>query len=156
MSDRRSYVLSVCCAAMVIIAIGCDGPVDERPSRVAFQARVSLGGSPVDGAVVVLAPRGDGDAASGITDARGIVTFSTFGAQDGVVPGHYAVSVMKTLVAEVQTISPDDPAYDPATAGLAPKPKDLLPARYKNAATSGLTLVVDAATKVPFEIDLER
>lgn len=155
MNDCRSYLPAVCGAAMVIAAMGCGGPVDERPARVAFQARISLGGSPVDGAVVVLSPRGDGDAASGITDAAGIVTFSTFGAQDGVVPGHYGVSVMKTLMVEVPTISPDDPAYDPATAGLAPKPKDLLPARYKNVATSGLTVVVDAATKVPFEIDLE-
>jgi hypothetical protein len=155
MSDCRSYLLAVCGAAMVIAAMGCGGPVDGRPARVAFQARISLGGSPVDGAVVVLSPRGDGDAASGITDAGGIVTFSTFGAQDGVVPGRYGVSVMKTLMVEVPTISPDDPAYDPATAGLAPKPKDLLPARYKNVSTSGLAIVVDAATKVPFEIDLE-
>ena len=143
-------------AAIMVSSLGCGRRPDGRPARVAFQTRISIDGAPVDGAVVVLSPHGDGGgAASGITDPRGVVTFSTFESHDGVIPGVYAVSIMKTLVPDAPAISPDDPAYDPAKAGRAPKPKDLLPARYKDATTSGLSLSVDAATKTPLEIGLQ-
>lgn len=150
-----AFSLSLC-AAITVVSLGCGRRPDGRPARVAFQARISIDGSPVDGAVVVLSPHGDGGAAaSGVTDPRGVVIFSTFESNDGVIPGDYAVSIMKTLVPDAPAISPDDPAYDPAKAGRAPKPKDLLPARYKDTTTSGLTLSVDAATETPFEIGLE-
>lgn len=149
-------VFSVALLAIALLTGGCGAPPDGRPERVAFQARVNMGGSPVEGAVVVLSPQGvGGAAASGIADPQGVVRFSTFEAQDGVVPGDYGVSVMKTFVPDAPAISPDDPAYDPVKAGRAPQPKDLLPARYKSAATSGLTVSVIAATQVPHEINLD-
>lgn len=145
-------------AVMLLFTCGCGGPADPRPARVAFEARVIFEGNPVADAVVVLAPRDpSGAAASGTSQSDGLVRFSTFGSQDGVIPGGYAVSVMKTVVEEVAVLDSNDPAYDPLKAGRqAPKTQDLLPARYKNAAKSGLEVEVIEATAEPYVLNLTK
>jgi hypothetical protein len=146
---RRSMV-SCCIAGVFVPVFGCRGQADPRAPRVPFKARVVLDDQPVVAAVVVLSPQDGGHAATGISDSDGKVVFSTFGSQDGVVPGRYAVMISKTETNSVEGISSDDPSYDPAKAAAAQRPaRDLLPSRYTSPATSGLTIEVPAAAGEP-------
>jgi hypothetical protein len=145
---RRSLVVGW--LGGLVVAAGCRGQADPRPARVPFKARVVLGDAPVAEAVVVLSPQDDGHAATGRSDAAGDVVFSTFGSRDGVVPGRYTVMVSKTEASSGDAVSSDDPAYDPAKAAAAYRPaRGLLPARYKSAATSGLTVEVPVTVGDP-------
>lgn len=114
-------------------------------------------GQPVADAVVVLAPRDPGGAAaSGTSQSDGLVRFSTFESQDGVVPGRYSVSVMKTVVEEPEGLDSNDPNYDPRRAERqVSKSRDLLPVRYKTPAESGLTVEVTKATTEPHLFELQ-
>ncbi len=143
---------------MLLAGGGCGGPADPRPARVAFEARVMFEGKPVADAVVVLAPLDPkGAAASGTSQSDGLVRFSTFGSQDGVVPGSYGISVMKTVVEEAPVLDSSDPSYDPLKAERqVPKSRELLPERYKTPAKSGLTVDVVEATTEPHVLDLEQ
>lgn len=78
-----------CLAALIVLGCG-DGMVDVK-------ARVTLDGKPLDGAAVTLvSPSGSGiRGASGMTDANGEVTFTSFTPNDGVLPGEFKVVVTK-------------------------------------------------------------
>jgi hypothetical protein len=152
LTDAGSPLILACCAAA---AAGCGGPTDTRPPRVPFQARLLLGEAPVEGAVVVLAPaESTGSAASGISDATGTVTFSTFGSRDGVLPGRYLVTVSKMAAGSGEAAVADDPNYDPSTAVAAVKSRNALPDRYATATTSGLTVDVSTALPEPLVLRL--
>jgi len=152
LTDTASSLILASCVAT---AAGCGGAADTRPPRVPFQARVLLGEAPVEGAVVVLAPaEGAGSAASGISDATGMVTFSTFGSRDGVLPGRYLVTVSKMAAGAGEVAVADDPNYDPNTAVAAVKSRNALPDRYATATTSGLTVDVSTALPEPLVLRL--
>ena len=151
------FRISLMSVTLLLAAAGCGGPADPRPARVAFEARVVFEGQPVADAVVVLAPRDPGGAAaSGTSQSDGLVRFSTFESQDGVVPGGYAVSVMKTVVEEPEMLDSNDPNYDPRQAERqVPTSRDLLPVRYKTPTDSGLTVEVTEATIEPHLFELQ-
>jgi hypothetical protein len=155
MVNPVARMLLVYCVLGGIVAAGCSGAADQRPPRVPFQARVLLGETPVEGAVVVLAPaEGGGSAASGISDATGVVTFSTFGSRDGVLPGQYVVTVSKVAAGSGEAADADDPNYDPSKAVAVVKSRNALPDRYATATTSGLTVEVSAAPPEPLDLRL--
>lgn len=157
---RRSRWLTDACSSLILASCivagaSCSGTRDQRPPRVPFQVRVLLGEVPVEGAVVVLAPaEGAGSAASGISDAMGTVTFSTFGSRDGVLPGRYLVTVSKMAAGAGEVAVADDPNYDPSTAVAAVKSRNALPDRYATATTSGLTVDVSTALPEPLVLRL--
>ena len=101
------WPLAVLCG-LSVTAVGCgDGLVD-------VQATVTLDGEPLDGASISLvsddAPKNR--SAYGTTDAGGRVTFSTFAANDGVIPGAYKVVVTKApddQEQEMDNFDPDNP-----------------------------------------------
>lgn len=128
------------------VALGCDRS-PEGPDTVPVSGTVTYRGSPVEGANVIFHPT-EGSASTlasqSITDASGRFELSTHvGAgkfKPGVVPGNYSVVITKLDTASVSTT-------------LAP-PKNLLPQKYANANTSGLTANVAAAQKNSFEFSL--
>lgn len=160
-SSRRRIGRSclVITALAVLANTGCGKPVDTRPKRVPFSGKVTLDGAPVEGATVVLAPEsGSGNAASGMTNAEGVVQFTTFESRDGAVPGKYLVTVAKTAFPEGRALTADDPSYDPSTAvaAVVKGAKELLPAKYKVAKTSGLTVEVKDGENAPAAFDLKN
>lgn len=75
-----------------LVCVGCgDGLVD-------LKAHVTLDGKPLPGASVALYGTGDtkNRPAAGTSDGSGNVTFTTFAANDGVLPGEYKVVVIKS------------------------------------------------------------
>lgn len=152
--------LGILVLGALVIGAGCGGkPPDNRPKRVPFSGKVTLDGSPVEGATVVLAPEsGSGPAASGMTDGGGLVAFTTFESRDGAVPGKYLVTVTKTSFPEGAPLTADDPAYDPSTAvtAVVKGAKELLPVKYKTAKTSGLTVEVTTGDNAVARFELTK
>jgi len=139
--SRCACVLSV--GLLVVSLAGCGGPKDDRPARVPAQVKVTYKNAPVEGAHVTFAPAQGGRPAWGMTDAQGVARLSTFGNNDGAIPGQYQVTVRKTKVEGGAPVDPNQPS------SMAPDPKakptvtlDLLPKKYGVAASSGLQATV--------------
>jgi hypothetical protein len=102
-----SKVLASFLIAVSLTALGCNsrGLVDVH-------VRVTLDGKPLEGASVTL--YGTGEArnrpASGMTNADGVVEhFTTFEPNDGVLPGEYKASVMKSPKSKEEEFANFDP-----------------------------------------------
>jgi len=156
---RFSQGFTLLAALALVAGAGCGKAPDNRPKRVPFSGKVTLDGAPVEGATVVLAPDGgSGNAASGMTNAEGVVHFTTFESRDGAVPGKYMVTVAKTAFPEGRPLTADDPNYDPSTAvtAVVKGAKELLPVKYKTAKNSGLTVEVKDGENAPAVFDLKN
>lgn len=98
---------------------------------------VTYQGRPVEGANVTFVSTAGKRGAVATTDAAGHFDMTTFEPKDGVIPGSYQVAIQKTIVEG----APEEGAT--GKAGVEPPagiPKDLLPAKYKDASKSGLTV----------------
>ncbi len=162
----NQYLQRVRWATVVIVAIGLAGcsSGDSLPDRVDAGGTVTYNGEPVAGAQVVFRVQG-GKAATAVTGEDGRFILSTFGQQDGAIPGEHTATVVKTAKVEV-----DDPSSDPSNAdtmeeamnasakaaaeGDAPTAKSLIPARYGNPETSELRFTVSATGSNDFSIKL--
>ena len=145
------------CVVMVAGLVGCDGGA----GTVDVSGTVTYKGKPVEGASVIFAPTDSGGkSAAGTTDAQGHFTLTTLEAGDGAVPGAYAVTISKVeggaAAGGTQT---EEEAYESAFPGSdteeAAEAKDLLPAKYKTAATSKLTATVEASGENDFPFELK-
>jgi hypothetical protein len=116
---------------------------------VAATGTVLLQGSPVEGANVAFVPQdaATGRVAVGRTDAQGRFQLATSQQASGALPGSYKVKISKE-VSEGGMSAEESQAYFQKT-GQPPPPatvKDLLPAKYKNADSSGLTAEVKSGS----------
>jgi hypothetical protein len=123
---------------MLLLAAGCG----RRVSLVPAEGRVTLDGSPVASASVLVQPVA-GPAARGLTNPDGRFSLGTYAARDGVIPGPAVVSI--SCYEQVPL-----PA---AGSGEPPLGKNLLPGRYADASTSGLHVVIEAGMS-PLELRL--
>jgi hypothetical protein len=152
---------------MLLGVSGCGGDphLADRPQTAPVTGQVTYNGNPVEGATVTFRPAGagvpgalgsgDGQGAVGQTDSNGRFQLTTFSPNDGAVPGQYQVSIRKLDKAEQpEVFDEDDPRYDPdvGTEETAP-PKHLLPEKYANPQTSGLTETVSDGEN-EFQFDL--
>ncbi len=141
---------------------GCGGP--EHPATFPVEGTVTYQGKPVDGATISLIPLEIGSRGAAATSgADGSFSMSTFAHGDGAIPGEYLVTVFKydeamldAAVADAaMTLEEEEEMYtdDEAEGGDA-GPRNLLPAKYADAMTSGLSIVVSESPNV-LPIDLE-
>ncbi len=153
--------VAVCLAALAIMGCNQSG---SSLDTVPVSGVVTLDGTPVEGAVVTFSPTSTtGTAASGKTDATGRYELTTLNPGDGALPGSYNVIVSKTEGGTSSAIKPgmtDEEATiavmeaRDAAGGVDPEIKDLLPAKYKSTAESGLKAEV-APGKGEFNFDLK-
>jgi hypothetical protein len=147
---------SCCLLAILALSVGCTSATDSnRPKTYPASGTVTLNGSPVEGATVnFYAMEGTGSSI-GVTDANGKYTLTTFTSNDGAMAGQYKVSIVKydgappptatTLPAgqlasgdiDVSSYAPPKESGAPSAAAAA-GPKNLIPAKYSSADTSGL------------------
>lgn len=152
------------------LVVGCSrGPA--RPKTYPVSGTVTLNGQPVEGASVIFVPKdmaaGVGaqatspgpQVATGETDAQGRYVLGTFAKGDGAIPGDYLVKVFKFPKAAGATAgtSGGEEEYQPPEedAPPPPAPKNLLPERYANEQTSGLSFTVEAKSNT-FDIALTQ
>lgn len=153
MSFRRA-----CSSGLLLLsAAGCGSSGDEwtakRPAVVPAQGVVTYQGKPVEGATVVLSPVAAGgpayDAAA-MTNSDGQFELSAFQPDPGAVPGKYKVAISKV---EGPAASTKPLGHDEIAPNLG-KTKYLVPQKYGNPETSGLTIEIpdEGKTDIKFEL----
>lgn len=128
---------------LIGLAPGCGGG-SQFPETVPVSGKVTYKGEPVPkGTVTFLSDKGQ--PATGAIQPDGTYTLSTFAEKDGALPGHH----------QVQVIANDgDPTMMPGSSPGYKPPRDLVPKKYNNPATSGLTADV-ARGKPTIDFDLK-
>jgi len=119
-----------------MITAGCGSKTAPVNGRVKFKDGSDV--SVLKGYTVSLEHDEDRISAAGDIEADGTFKLSTFSPGDGAIPGRHRVA-----------ISPADPPPD------APPPKPVLPQKYRDFGTSGLTVEAKPGPNTP-EADLER
>jgi len=151
---RRFGSLTLLLVGLAIV--GCAGGegAGTRLATHKVSGKVTQGGAPVPGATVTFSPMKNGDpGASGITDAQGMYSLTTYDANDGAVEGDYKVLVTKSApVASGPSI-----AHDPTGQTRSPSPSghggggaaaaaagggSLLPEKYARASDTPLMKTV--------------
>ncbi len=144
-----------------VLAFGCGQQGADRPKTVPVTGTVTHGGAPVEGATVAFQSASGARGAVGVTDAGGKYTLTTFESGDGAVPGEYQVKIFKYKVEEVSEavgdVDSDD--YVPPAEGEGEEEtaeaENLLPAKYADPTTSGLTATVTEGGDNTFDFPLE-
>lgn len=154
---RVSLLLGWSIVPVLLVSLGCAPAGDDGPPRVPATVTISHNGTPVEGANVTFVPKGEGEAAYGITDASGKAKLSTKGEDDGAIPGEYQVMVRKT-----ETKGPDV-KIDSEETGAMPAGADamkqavtrnLLPEKYSAIGTTDLEATVSEGGENNFSFDL--
>lgn len=140
---------------LLLNGIGCSsdpGPVATDEPSVAASGIVTFKGQPLSGYQVVLMPEGDRRPAMGVTDAEGKFVLGTNAPGDGAPPGKSKVAVVwagpETTVDAVDQSAIDDPSK-------MPKPSVVIPEKFSNPETSGLTAEVPEAGTSELKFELQ-
>lgn len=167
---RRPFVLLILVlAAVVELASGIGCRAKDRLNTVVATGVVTFRGKPVDGAIISFSPRTAGiRSAIGTTDSNGRFHLMTLYRDDGAMPGTYAVTIIKAAP-DAASAASIDTSYEatlerskkmppPSGSGSGVKaeigPESLLPAKYKDTATSGLTAEIKPQGENHFSFDL--
>ena len=121
---------------------------------------VSLDGGPVAGATVTFIPTGPGIPASGTTDATGRFELAIGSGRQGLPRGRYRVTITKLRVSGPQAgeaqrgaaLAAGTSETEATPDGLLQVIEHVLPARYADAATSGLEADVSSADEHEFTL----
>ena len=142
-------VLSVFC-----FLVGCSDSTKLR-GLVACSGTVVMKGNPVEEASITFIPKNSGSglrAAAAITDAQGRFTLTTLTPQDGIMPGEYAVTVIKNEFFGPQ-LPPQPDGYG-GTYTPQRSQRNILPAQYESAAKTPLAVTISSKGNKELEIDL--
>lgn len=129
---------------------------------VAITGVVTLDGEAVDGATVVFRASPDGRNAVGVTDSQGRFRVVTPGAQsNGLVEGDYKIAIKKIVDMDARG-NIVKPSTDVSLIGeilsgpmVETEPKSLLPKKYDDPETSGLSATIIRRGTKHFIFDLE-
>lgn len=156
MSRSVSYWYVVVACLAVGAFGGCSGGAKDKPKLYRVTGAVTYKGQPVPGAKVMFLGDGKSPPAVGVTDDSGKFILSSL-AGTGAVAGKHPVMIVKNTDAAPE--APADTSMEAAakaaqTKNVAPKEASLIPAKYANAATSGLEFEVKTSGN-DFPIDLK-
>jgi hypothetical protein len=167
---QSRFCSSVCGLIVVCLLplLGCSG--SDRPELAKASGKVTLNGEPVSGASVMYVPATGGRAASGVTDENGVYRMSSYDDPElGVAVGEHRVSVSKIGGDGAFALSPAAPAPADPNANLVspiafkdedpmnpPKIEYLVPHKYGNPESSGLTVTVPADGSDQLNLELTK
>jgi hypothetical protein len=137
-----------------VVGVECEGFIEPN-----FSLMIRMEVSPLATVVFVPAEGATHEPATGIADASGTFTLSTFLSGDGAQPGEYRVKVSKydskapTKSEKEQYLSYEDEQKRSFATDELPTPpaKNLLPKKYESETTSGL---VHTVTKAPTTLNI--
>lgn len=139
-------------AAILALAAGCDQSDPNRPKTYPVSGTVTYNGQSLADANLNFQHAAGSASAFAKTDETGRYELMTFEQGDGAVPGDYKVAITKypapptIAVASVgDYVPPDNRARSPA--------KNMLPRKYSNPKSSGLTATVtEGSNTVDFKL----
>ncbi len=156
------------CALLSLLVLGFAGCGGGSIAPVPVSGKVALKGKPIEGALVTFhsGGTGGGRSASGRTAADGTFKLTTNRTNDGAQPGDYTITIAKQESKSGGSSGVDISSGDFGAAygqmmgaagsnNMAKVMKDVLPAKYASAASSGLTRTVVKGEENVFEFDLE-
>jgi hypothetical protein len=145
----------VATAACLLLA-GCGDGGPPKPELYRVTGTVTYKGHPVPGAKVMFLGDGKSPPSVGITDDAGNFTLSSL-AGSGAVAGKHTVAIVKNTDAEPADtmMSMEEAAAAARNPPKRPAEGSLIPAKYGNAATSGLEFEVATSGSNHFEIELK-
>jgi len=131
-----TFTLVLATLVLALTLAGCN----RGPKLVPAGGIVKYKNAPVPGADVVLVPDGDGQTAIGRSDNQGRFKLVTSG-REGALIGSYKVSITaarpKRAVSEAEAVAM-------SSEQIAANREDLVPIKYNNPISSGLTATVSA------------
>lgn len=138
--DRRSLMAGLLATSLSGMFAGCS----QTPAVVPVTGMVLYNGAPLPFGIVMFQPE-KGQAAQGEIQPDGSFQLSTYGPNDGAVPGHHKVSV--------RCFSNQKAGADGGDAG-APG-RLLIPQQYTRFGMSGLSADVVAGSTEPIVLELK-
>lgn len=130
------------CVLLLVPLTGCGKKDENLPKTYPTSGVVMYKGNPVAEAQVTFHPQGQGNPATGRTEANGRFILTTYDALDGAVPGTHVVTV---------ELFPEGglPGMEIETTGATP-----IPEKYFTPSTSPLTAEVkkDDANNITLEL----
>lgn len=142
------------CALVLLSLVGCAKSQGDanRPKVVPASGTVTYQGKTVEGAEVTFNNSKAKLTGTAKTGADGKFKLSTFDIGDGVAPGRHAVGIRR-----VDVIDKTPPGVDVSAGGQAipPEIRWLIPQKYADPATSGLTAEVSESGPNEFRFDLK-
>ncbi len=151
--------------ALVLSLTGCG--TSDRPTLAPASGRVTLAGAPVAGATVSFQPVAGGRPCSGLTDSDGVYRITSYEENDGAPVGEHRVVIIKIAGAGASAPAEAAPAEDPSLSlstmegpgedGQPPRQPEtqyLVPQKYSNPETSGLTVNVPDGGSDTLNFDL--
>jgi len=156
MNCRVVALVSV--APLLCTLLGCGGQPKPAglPNLYRCQVTVTMGGKPVDGAIITFAPEAGQWSANGRTDANGVAQMKTHATYDGAPAGKFKVGVNKISVGE-RAKTPDGESYEEglkAYLETVKTQKSLIPDELTTAAKSPIGVEVKAGADNKFAIEL--
>lgn len=149
----RLNVLVAACLGASVCCTGCSQKATNRKETIPVTVKVTMAGSPVEGASVAFVPTDKGKpSAAGTTDASGTAKLQTYAPGDGAVAGSYKVTITKV---DQPPASKELDERGPPRPDLAPKPKFLVPQKYSDATTTDQSAEV-SKNKKDFTFDLKK
>jgi hypothetical protein len=145
-------VLVLLLLGQLLFGCGSKLPPGAKPTKK-VTVTVLYKGGPVEGAIVTFVNQDGPPTANGRTDAQGKAHLKTYIDGDGATLGAHKVMIDKSEAVGGQSVSTDDPKYDPN----APPPKITyhVPPKYGSVATSGLTAEVKEGSPNEFTFELK-
>ena len=140
---------------LVCLSTGCSG---SKISVAYVEGIITFEDQPVSGATITFSPKeSTGQTAVGYSNEKGVYKLSTQGGKDegGAIPGEYLVAISKS---NVPLVPLDQATYGQQTTGggkpgVSPKYDALIPKKYSNTTTSGLTATVSKGrNNLPFDL----
>lgn len=122
----------------------------NRPQVAPAEGVVKYNGQPLAEATVVLAPAGQGHAASGVTDSQGRFSLAAFHPKPGAVPGNYRVTIVK----QEPDAAAGSPGIDEYGNALPPPMRSVIPVKYCDPSQSELVVEVPSVGTTDLEFDL--
>jgi len=168
MRKATSFIWLTLLVIGIGFSLGCPQGSDQ-PTVYPVTGTVTQGGTAVAGATVTFVPTGDGPSASGITDDSGKYALSTYAGGEGAVPGQFGVKIVKIETPEVGSgggagADQESAGYEAAQQAAQPvdemasdaEPKNPLPQKYADTASSGLSHTVEQGDNTfDFSLDAE-
>lgn len=140
---RRGSTLGLIGLALLV---GCNSA--GVSGTVPVSGKVTYKGAPVEGAIIIFVPEGNGRSATATTVANGLFSLTTVDAS-GAMPGKYKVTVEKVEYGQGGTSSMEAASTGNAAEGQA---KHVLPKKYAEVASTPLVIEVPSGGKK--DIDL--